>query len=515
MLRRNYILLALVLCIALFFINTLRIYDVVAIFNENEYNNYQKELNTITTNVKKVSDTIFTNTINTPEVIEIFAKAYTSSEEEKNSLREKLYKLLKNRYKTFRSVGIQQLHFHLPNNESFFRFHKPEKFGDDLTLVRESVRYVNENKKPTVGFEEGKIFNGYRFVYPLFDEDSKHIGSVEISSSLLSFKKTFEKVNTAHIDFILHKDTVLKKLFPSELENYLSYYSLDNFYIQKTLNENNKLVCQKNTEYVKTFLKDPDILANLFPIEKQTYFKFIDSKIYTIYLIPLLNDFTKKKVGYSLIIGESEYIKYFYKNIIISYTVFFLISILIAYIFYRNKRFFLEQLDKNKFITESYTDALTQLCNRKYYNQRIYDEIGRFNRYNTTFSIIVCDIDHFKSINDTYGHDIGDMVLKDLGELLRNTFRSTDRICRIGGEEFVIVLPELNLEQTLVLAEGLRHKVQTKLNTIKNKTITISLGVTEVKENDTVESIFKRADTYLYNSKSGGRNQINSDLNET
>lgn len=126
-------------------------------------------------------------------------------------IREELYIALIHNYENFKNYGIQQLHFHLPNNDSFLRFHAPKIYGDNLTNIRESVKFVNTNKIPIIGFEEGRIFNGYRYVYPLFDENKIHIGSVEISSSLLYFKKVFENNNNSHIDYILKKEVVEKK----------------------------------------------------------------------------------------------------------------------------------------------------------------------------------------------------------------------------------------------------------------------------------------------------------------
>lgn len=512
MLIRNHIILAFVLCIVLFILNTFRILDVIQTFNENQYNNYEIELLTITTNVKKVSDALYLSTINVPTIIDIFKNAHQSNDIEKNIIREKLYNTLKNNYEIFKVVGIQQLHFHLPNNDSFLRFHKPKKFGDNLTKIRESVRYVNENKKPIFGFEEGKIFNGYRFVYPLFDENKIHIGSVEISASLLSFKKVFQKTNKLQLDYILTKETVLNKVFESQLQNYLNYNSLKDFLIQTTLKENNDRNYQ-NDYQIDMFMDDKEIKQNILPIKKQFYCKIIDYKIYNIYFIPLLNDFTKKGVGYAVVFGESDYIKYFYKNIIISYSVFFFLSILISYILYRNQRSLIEKKEKDKFREEAYTDPLTQLCNRKFYSENLSEDIKKFKRYGTNFSVILCDIDHFKSINDNYGHNIGDKVLKEISNLLKSSFRSSDRVCRIGGEEFVILLPQLNVEQSLVLAEKIRCSVEKNLKTIEDKTITISLGVTEIKKSDTEDSIFKRVDEYLYQSKSNGRNMITSDLN--
>lgn len=108
------------------------------------------------------------------------------------------------------SVGIKQLHFHLPNNDSFLRMHRVDRFGDNLTSVRESIRLANQQLKFTQGFEEGRIFNGFRYVFPLFYE-ANHIGSVELSVSFTALKQLLDQVFDNHFDFILKSEVVETK----------------------------------------------------------------------------------------------------------------------------------------------------------------------------------------------------------------------------------------------------------------------------------------------------------------
>lgn len=164
--------------------------------------------------------------------------------------------------------------------------------------------------------------------------------------------------------------------------------------------------------------------------------------------------------------------------------------------------------NEQKLIQMSYIDDLTQLHNRKAYNERIEDMIEESKRYRSIFSMVLLDIDFFKFINDNYGHAVGDHVLEDLSQLIQSTIRSNDYAFRIGGEEFIILLSNTNLSHAVIFAENLRNKIQTELSTIKNKEITVSLGVTEVIENDTSKTIYKRADDYLYKAKESGRNRV-------
>jgi len=128
---------------------------------------------------------------------------------------------------------------------------------------------------------------------------------------------------------------------------------------------------------------------------------------------------------------------------------------------------------------------------------------------------VIYDINNFKSINDTYGHKMGDKVLIELSALLQSSLRENDYIYRVGGEEFMIILPHTKLDTGILICEKIKNLVEYQLNTIKELTITISIGVTEVKTNDTEDSIFTRVDNYLYESKNTGRNTITSDLSSS
>jgi diguanylate cyclase (GGDEF)-like protein/PAS domain S-box-containing protein len=161
---------------------------------------------------------------------------------------------------------------------------------------------------------------------------------------------------------------------------------------------------------------------------------------------------------------------------------------------------------------QSLTDELTGLQNRKAYNQRVDELLSEFKRYKTVFSFLMFDIDYFKSINDKYGHDAGDKVLVKLSEVVNSVIRKNDYIYRVGGEEFVILLSNTDLGSAKTLAEKLRERVEKDVDTLEDRSVTISVGVSEVREYDTVDSIFKRADDNLYKSKDNGRNTITCDV---
>jgi len=152
-------------------------------------------------------------------------------------------------------------------------------------------------------------------------------------------------------------------------------------------------------------------------------------------------------------------------------------------------------------------DELTGLYNYRYYKQRIKEEISKSKRYNIPFSIIMLDIDDFKKYNDTFGHMEGNKVLKKISNLLKKLLRSTDIIIRFGGEEFLIILPQISKKEALLVAEKIREKV---VEIHLKKQVSISGGVatylSDTKTTD--ENLLRLADLALYRAKYEGKNRI-------
>ncbi len=153
------------------------------------------------------------------------------------------------------------------------------------------------------------------------------------------------------------------------------------------------------------------------------------------------------------------------------------------------------------------TDALTGIFNRMKFNKSLTNEIQRAQRYNTPLSLIIFDIDHFKQVNDTYGHLAGDSVLKKIARIITSNLREIDIFARWGGEEFVIQAPGTTLDGAIGLAEKLRNKIEC-YDFAEPEKITMSFGVTTLKNDDNTISFINRADEALYRAKEGGRNQV-------
>ncbi|MBF0390496.1 MAG: GGDEF domain-containing protein [Desulfamplus sp.] len=156
-------------------------------------------------------------------------------------------------------------------------------------------------------------------------------------------------------------------------------------------------------------------------------------------------------------------------------------------------------------------DPLTKAYNRRAYIKRITNEMERFLRYKTIFSILVIDIDFFKKVNDTYGHAIGDKCLQEITRRTTPVLRTNDMLARYGGEEFVVIMPETSSQGAFIVAEKIRKSIEKIEFIYKTDTIrmTVSIGVSEVKDGDkSHEIVFERADTALYRAKNEGRNRV-------
>ena len=174
--------------------------------------------------------------------------------------------------------------------------------------------------------------------------------------------------------------------------------------------------------------------------------------------------------------------------------------------------------EKSELETLATVDSLTGLFNRRRCVENLNRELKRSAREKKPLSVIMCDLDHFKSINDTYGHDAGDSVLKTISGVAKNNFRGTDILCRIGGEEFFIILPNTAKTNAIYVADRLRRNIEKQPIKIDSQDkpiyITTSIGIYQIGENETVETIMKNADLRLYNAKKSGRNNPGSDICE-
>lgn len=156
------------------------------------------------------------------------------------------------------------------------------------------------------------------------------------------------------------------------------------------------------------------------------------------------------------------------------------------------------------------TDPLTSIMNRRGITVGLLDAMAQAERYRTPLTVAMADIDHFKEINDTYGHEAGDRVLKNVASILSDALRMPDKVGRYGGEEFLIMLPHTNLAQGSKIVERIRASVSKKIfdQGAKKARVTISVGVTQFQPGEDLEQLMSHADKALYDAKKGGRNLV-------
>jgi len=152
-------------------------------------------------------------------------------------------------------------------------------------------------------------------------------------------------------------------------------------------------------------------------------------------------------------------------------------------------------------------DPLTNAFNRRYFHQVLEADVQKSKRYGTPFSLVMADIDHFKRVNDTFGHEAGDRVLKGIVTSIQKRIRSTDVFARWGGEEFVLLLANTSLPAAVPLVENILTNIRL-LDFGEIGIVTVSFGVTDYRQDDSTDTLLNRADKLLYEAKNAGRNCI-------
>jgi diguanylate cyclase (GGDEF)-like protein len=282
--------------------------------------------------------------------------------------------------------------------------------------------------------------------------------------------KFIEKLfDNEYIAYLIKKDVLQKKVFKNILGKFKISRLNSNFF---TFGNINSLFSQK---YNVDLSKKINIL-----------------KDYIIFSYPLYN-IKNKHVGYIVFAKPFNKIKVLkelqnsYKHKILFLIIFYVMGVITIFSIYLY--FILHK--------KAYNDSLTEVLNR----HGCKAKIKSLKKY----SLLIIDIDHFKKINDTYGHDIGDEILKEIANVVRKVIRKSDIFCRWGGEEFVIILPDTNIKDAKKVAEKIRNIIAHSEFT-KGLKVTVSIGVSEKIED--FETTFKQADINLYKAKQSGRNRV-------
>jgi len=471
-----------------------------SLYLQNRLDTTDVQIESIKLAYDTIAKTTFETAINTPYIAGVIAKAAKGDEKIQKTARQELYSHLLGLYTSLEEHNVRQLHFHLPGSISFLRFHRPGKFGDSLQGVRPAIDAVNRDHRSVDGFEEGRIFNGFRHVFPLFHK-GEFIGTVELSYSFDAIKELAQKLYPARYEMLLKKSLIDEKVFKEEKFNYLPsklspLYVVDN-HLRKTYDPVfSDMIFEGLNKLASAEFEPSESKHSIIPVVYQ-------DKGYLIWFDPL-ESFEHKSVGYIVAYIKDQHLVELRDEFkLILWLIALLVALVTAAIV-----FFVYRIRTQHYllVKNANTDRLTQIANRAFMILQLDYMIKSSRRSGLPLSVVFFDIDHFKMINDTYGHRAGDHALVELSSLMSIRLRESDVIGRWGGEEFVIILPHTALNEAIVLADKLRLMIAS--HRFEHGKMSCSFGIAQMIDEDTEETLIHRADAMLYVAKENGRNQV-------
>ncbi len=445
---------------------------------------------------RALSRSLFETVVATPDVVDLMARASATSDPiVRDEVRTELHDRFARFYDTIRAYDIRQFHLHTNDAHSLYRFHQPGSWGDDLTEVRASVRRANATGLPVEGFEEGRVFNGYRFVYPFLD-DGRVVGSVEISVSMRALVRTLEVQHGRPLQFLIARDVVERKVFGSFQDNYAPWALSDAFLLDRGL---------PLSGYPESDLDASERRKVVTMLEARTDVPFVVSGVTgdALAFLPVPS-IEGNVVAYLVtsLTGDA-----FRANALASAVQVVLALSLAAGLFWSAVA---RGRARRRLERELATDPLTRTASRRHVVDRLEQEFERYSRYGTPFSLISLDLDDFKQVNDAHGHQVGDDLLLAFAQRVRARIRSTDLLGRVGGDEFLLLLPHTVLASARSLASDLLAAVDGPL--VGSVGVGCSMGVAEVRADDRdVDALIARTDATLYGAKRAGRGRVEAD----
>lgn len=353
-----YIFIIFLGATSLIFINYIKNSKESEYFNEN-ISNLNVSYHSSIDKYRILSKYVLEETIDTQSVLSLFERGVNSQNETRRLYKGLLYRELQPLYEKLKKDGVRQLHFHLKNSESYIRFHKPNKYGDNLSKVRESINIVNKENRSITSFETGRVISGFRNVFPL-NLNNKHLGSVEISiSTKTMIESILEQDRRREYLFILNKDIVFPKLFDSQKFLYKTSFLNSDYLIEdmdSSLPDSPQKLSNIAISINKKLSNNKELKEAMAKGNKYGVFVKNDDTVYDVTLIPMLG-VSKKVEGYLVEYKKSEHIPIVIKMEIYVYIlVFFGILILLIMISIIEKKS--KTLDKQKQWFKSITDGL-------------------------------------------------------------------------------------------------------------------------------------------------------------
>jgi diguanylate cyclase (GGDEF)-like protein len=429
----------------------------------------QKETKTLELNYKVTqkynkltADIVYKYTMSNKNIIAILQRANSATKDEKKRLRDNLFRILKSKYEAMKQRGVLQYHFLLPDNTSFLRMHKKDKYGDYLGDVRYSHKYVNETKKPISGFEQGRIIHGFRNVYPIIDSEDRHLGSVEVSFNPTILQKNLTEVYKLHSHFIIHKGLYdvhkwnLTKLFAKYK---VSYEHNDYFF---AVTNKDEYACHVCTDSSAIYTKRDIITKNMDKGVKFAVYSYahgdeplsnkhkVSNQVELIAFLPIKNIKDKKSVAYLVSYQYSNDIK----NIIDAFNTFMISTLMgflvIFYFVYKQVEKRYELINKNRLLQDILDSSkniaiVTDFDDIKFTNSIFLESLNIEN---------VDEFNHkYSSVTDIFvAHDgcLHQSMLEDDESFyeLVNSINPTHRVVGLSNRDKEIKLFHINITKT-------------------------------------------------------------------
>jgi diguanylate cyclase (GGDEF)-like protein len=446
--------------------------------------------------------------------------------------RTKLINFVMPLYKNLHSSGLlEEIHFFKRPAISYVNFSNLKVYNIDVSKARADIVWINTSFTPSTHFYVCRLYPGLRATYPIIYKD-RILGSLSFGIHIKTFAKLFKNLGVKDVSIYLNNDILKQSLMPKK---YAFFKNAPSYKKWKVLGTVYKITLSPGYEikngfvFTKIKIKDffnrtmaylvikDDISQNINILKTRTMnklaleiisylFIFIIIFILFKWLFDKLNEMNNilyliKNQKFDQIppkvTPKDELDKYKNNLIDMAEDIKTYISLLTQKV--------------EKYSDKAYKDGLTDIFNRRFLEEKGNELFLKYRLSEKQVGIIMFDIDNFKKINDTYGHDIGDLVLITLAQLIKNLIRKEDIFIRYGGEEFILILPNSNIHNTYKIAEKIRKEIEKTVIDIGNKHLqfTISLGISEIHKDDkSIYDAIKRADRNLYKAKSNGKNRV-------
>lgn len=404
-----------------------------------------------------------------------------------------------------RSFHITHLYFTGTDRVNILRVHTPLRYGDMIERV--TMHQAHNSGLPAYGVELGPLGTlTLRFVAPWYDKNThKLIGYVELGMEIDHVIDKLRNIFGVQVVVLVNKEFLDRKKWESGMRALGLTPDWDRFL--------NVVESEQSLYEIPLFLAEPLVHGEkiknnsiLHSADKKTTYRastlFLhDTSAHSIAQVILLSDISEE-------VSEANEIIYMGSIIVL---VVGSILILIFYWLVGRIGKYIESNERElqKLATR---DGLTGLYNHRFFYKKFQEELERARRFNHTVSLLMLDIDHFKSVNDTYGHQAGDTILRGLSGLLKDRIRTVDWACRYGGEEIMVIMPETDILGAEQVAEELRILIEQNPFDIGNDqhiNITVSIGIaTYPLDAQEVPLLVSAVDKALYKAKEGGRNRV-------